>query len=126
MKSGEKIKIMKNLITLFLTLFVASGVGVAQKYSSYNGIRYKLDPENNTLSVLSNHYSGDIVIPSTLFSSTVYETSTIVMGGAKSANGAFYTCDNGVQSRTHLGDDAQNVIFCFDFRNTLDNFRFIS
>ncbi len=117
---------MKNLVTLFLTLFVASGVGVAQEYYSHNGIRYKLDPENNTLSVLSNNYSGDIVIPSTLFLSTVYGTSTIVMGGAKSANGAWYTCDNGVQTRTQLGDDAQNVIFCFDFRNTLDNFRFIS
>lgn len=53
-----------------------------------------------------------------------YAESTIVMGGAKSANGSFYTFDNGVQTKTQLGDQASNVIFCFQ---TLDSaFQFIS
>ena len=51
-------------------------------------------------------------------------SSTIVMGGAKSANGSFYTFDNGVQTKTQLGDVATNVVFCFQ---TLDEaFQFIS
>lgn len=50
--------------------------------------------------------------------------STVVMGGAKSANGSFYTFDNGVQTKTQLGDVATNVVFCFQ---TLDEaFQFIS
>ena len=51
-------------------------------------------------------------------------SSTIVMGGAKSANGSFYTFDNGVQTKTQLGDVATNVVFCF--QTLSDNFRFIS
>ena len=42
-----------------------------------------------------------------------YTESTIVMGGAKSANGSFYTSDKGVQTKTQLGDVATNVVFCF-------------
>ena len=53
-----------------------------------------------------------------------YTQSTIVMGGAKSTNGSFYTFDNGVQTKTQLGDVATNVIFCF--QTLSDNFRFIS
>ena len=50
--------------------------------------------------------------------------STVVMGGAKSSNGSFYTFDNGVQTKTQLGDVATNVVFCFQ---TLDEaFQFIS
>ncbi|MCQ2607514.1 MAG: hypothetical protein MJ197_02350 [Bacteroidales bacterium] len=53
-----------------------------------------------------------------------YSETTIVMGGAKSANGSFYTSDKGVQTKTQLGDQAGNVVFCFQ---TLDEaFQFIS
>ncbi|MCQ2958981.1 MAG: hypothetical protein MJ198_02170 [Bacteroidales bacterium] len=53
-----------------------------------------------------------------------YTESTIVMGGAKSANGSFYTSDKGVQTKTQLGEHAENVIFCFQ---TIDEaFQFIS
>ena len=57
-------------------------------------------------------------------SGATYTSSTIVMGGAKSANGSFYTFDKGVQTKTQLGDVATNVVFCFQTLN--DNFRFIS
>ena len=53
-----------------------------------------------------------------------YKQSTIVMGGAKSSNGSFYTFDKGVQTKTQLGDVATNVVFCF--QTLSDNFRFIS
>ena len=50
--------------------------------------------------------------------------STVVMGGAKSSNGSFFTFDKGVQTKTQLGDVATNVVFCFQ---TLDEaFQFIS
>ena len=124
----------KNILFLFLTLFVASSVWAQQKVK-INGINYLYDAKSNTLSVTSNPngYSGDIVIPQ--FCSFDYYSydcieSSIVMGGAKSANGSFYTCDNGVQTTLQLGDNAQNVIFCFqtmdENHNTLENFRFIS
>jgi hypothetical protein len=57
-------------------------------------------------------------------SGATYTESTIVMGGAKSANGSFYTFDKGVQTKTQLGDVATNVVFCF--QTLSDNFRFIS
>ncbi|MBR5434643.1 MAG: hypothetical protein IK117_09435 [Bacteroidales bacterium] len=57
-------------------------------------------------------------------SGATYTESTIVMGGAKSSNGSFYTFDKGVQTKTQLGDVATNVVFCFQTLN--DNFRFIS
>ena len=53
-----------------------------------------------------------------------------VLGGPTSMNGSFYTFDNGVQTKSQLGDVATNVIFCFktidENLNTLDAFRFIS
>ena len=50
--------------------------------------------------------------------------STVVMGGAKSSNGSFFTFDKGVQTKIQLGDVATNVVFCFQ---TLDEaFQFIS
>lgn len=53
-----------------------------------------------------------------------YSESTVVMGGAKSSNGSFYTSDKAVQTKTQLGDQAANVIFCF---STLEEtFQFIS
>lgn len=53
-----------------------------------------------------------------------YKESTAVMGGAASSNGSFYTFDNGVQTKTQLGDVATNVVFCFQTTN--GNFQFIS
>ncbi|MCQ2959441.1 MAG: hypothetical protein MJ198_04540 [Bacteroidales bacterium] len=53
-----------------------------------------------------------------------YALSTVVMGGAKSANGAFYTSDYGVQTKWQLGDFAGNVIFCF--QTIYEAFQFIS
>lgn len=50
--------------------------------------------------------------------------SMVVMGGAKSANGSFFTSDNGVQTKTQLGDQAANVIFCFS--TLAEDFQFIS
>ena len=59
-----------------------------------------------------------------------YKESTISMGGAKSALGSAYTSDKGVQTMKELGDNAQNVIFCFqtidENKETLENFRFVS
>lgn len=50
--------------------------------------------------------------------------STVVMGGAKSSNGSFFTFDKGAQTKPQLGDVATNVVFCFQ---TLDEaFQFIS
>ena len=118
----------KNILFLFLTLFVASSVWAAVEI---DGINYHYNPQTNTCSVISGNYSGDIVIPSTVTGKKMdFTQSTIVMGGAKSANGASYTFDHGVQTKTQLGDNATNVVFCFqtidENRNTLENFRFIS
>ena len=53
-----------------------------------------------------------------------YTEKTIVMGGATSDNGSFYTSDKGVQTKTQLGNTATNVVFCFQ---TIDEaFQFIS
>lgn len=50
--------------------------------------------------------------------------SMVVMGGANSGNGSFFTSDNGVQTITQLGDQAANVIFCFS--TLTEDFQFIS
>ena len=60
------------------------------------------------------------------------ESSVIVMGGSKSKLGSSYTFDKGVQTTTELGDNATNVVFCFqtidenDKEKTLETFRFVS
>ena len=118
---------MKNFITLFLTLLVTSGVWAQQK-TEVNGISYLYYSESNTLSVSSNSngYSGEIVIPQFVSIDNFFA----IMGGAYSTNGMSFTSDNGVQTMRELGDNAQNVIFCFqtidENRETLENFRFIS
>lgn len=47
-----------------------------------------------------------------------YKESTIVMGGSASTYGSFYTFDNGVQTKSQLGNVATNVVFCFQTIDT--------
>ncbi|MBR5434080.1 MAG: leucine-rich repeat protein [Bacteroidales bacterium] len=118
---------MKNFITFFLTLLVTSGVW-AQRKIEVNGISYLYYSESNTLSVSSNFngYSGEIVIPQFVS----IDNFVAIMGGAYSNKGMSFTSDHGVQTMRELGDNAQNVIFCFqtidENSETLENFRFIS
>ena len=115
---------MKKLITFFLALFVASSVWAFE----IDGINYHYDSQTNTCSVASGNYSGDIIIPATITGKLMdFTQSTVVMGGAKSVNGYFYTFDKGVQNKNQLGDDATNVIFEFNWHNLSDYvFQFIS
>ena len=115
---------MKKLITFFLTLFVASSVWAFE----IDGINYHYDSQTNTCSVASGNYSGDIIIPATITGKLMdFTQSTVVMGGAKSVNGYFYTFDKGVQNKNQLGEDATNVIFEFNWHNLSDDvFQFIS
>ena len=39
------------------------------------------------------------------------------LGGAKSAQGGFYTADKGVQTKVQLGEDASQVVFCLYMRD---------
>ncbi len=118
---------MKKIIIFSLALFVASSVWAFE----IDGINYHYDYQTNTCSVASGNYSGDIIIPATITGKLMdFTQSTVVMGGAKSVNGAYYTFDKGVQAKSQLGDNATAVVFCFqtidENRNTLENFRFIS
>ncbi len=118
---------MKRIFTIFLTLFVASSVWAFE----FDGINYRYNFQTKTCSVVSGSYSGDIVIPATITGGNIdYMERTVVIGGAKSPNGSFYTFDKGVQAKYQLGDNATAVVFCFqtidENRNTLENFRFIS
>ena len=112
---------MKRIFTIFLTLFVASSVWAFE----IDGINYEYNSQTKTCSVVSGNYSGDIIIPATITRRHMdFAQSIVAMGGANSTIGAFYTFDNGVQTKTQLGDVATNVVFCF--QNTDDDFRFIS
>ena len=125
---------MKKSLSFFLSLLVASSVWAQSKIET-NGICYFYDSESNTLSVTSNPngYSGDIVIPQFISGERnifKHTEQNIIMGGAKSSIGAFYTFNNGVQTKNELGDNAQNVIFCFQTIDAsgepLENYRFTS
>ena len=52
-----------------------------------------------------------------------YKQSTVVMGGAASANGSFYTID-GVKNKAGVAENGEIVVFCFQTLD--DNYRFIS
>ena len=115
---------MKRIFTIFLTLFVASSVWAVE----IDGINYRYDSQTNTCSVISGNYSGDVVIPATVSGKYMnFAQHIVAMGGAKSANGYFYTFDKGVQNKKQVEEDATNVIFEFNWHNSSDDvFQFIS
>ena len=105
---------MKRIFTIFLTLFVASSVWAIE----IDGINYRYDSQTNTCSVISGNYSGDVVIPATVSGRYMnFAQHIVAMGGAKSANGYFYTFDKGVQNKKQVEEDATNVIFEFNWHN---------
>ena len=59
---------IKGLLVCFVLAFIAIFVLIRKGKVKIDGIRYKLDKQNGTASVLPNKYSGDIVIPSSIYS----------------------------------------------------------
>ncbi|MBR4350119.1 MAG: hypothetical protein IKP99_05275 [Bacteroidales bacterium] len=42
-----------------------------------------------------------------------FSDKLVYLGGSMSSLGSFFTADNGVQTKSQLGDDASKVVFCF-------------
>ncbi|MCQ2606092.1 MAG: leucine-rich repeat domain-containing protein [Bacteroidales bacterium] len=99
---------MRKIISFILMLFITQSV--------FCQIGYSIIPDTKCVSVYSVDSYGinDII-------------GTHILGGAKSANGSFFTADQGVQTKTQLGNKADKVLFQFQF-HTLDggSFEFLS
>lgn len=79
---------MKKTRLIILLAMLMSIVRLNAVTYTYNGINYDLDESKCTASVISNSYSGDIVIPSTFMkSSTTYTVKSI-------SRNAFKNCTN--------------------------------
>jgi hypothetical protein len=79
---------MKKTKIIILFAMLMSIVRLNAVTYTYNGIRYDLNESKCTASVISNSYSGDVVIPSTIMkSSTSYTVNSI-------GRDAFKNCSN--------------------------------
>jgi hypothetical protein len=79
---------MKKTRLIILLAMLMSIVRLNAVTYTYNGINYDLDESKCTASVISNSYSGDIIIPSTIMkSSTTYTVKSI-------GRNAFKNCTN--------------------------------